>query len=92
MIFNTTNVPLEGFTVMQRNALHGESLVSRHVESIDDFERVYRETLVVPTKIIVDKDNVVLANDILNYVGCPVVTLDVEAVDGMNNCKFIPYD
>jgi hypothetical protein len=91
MILNVTAKPREYFTCMRRIALKGEPLECKHVTTIEEFERVFEKCKNVKA-VIVDQDNFMLANDILNYVACPVLTLNVEMVGDITNCKFIEYE
>lgn len=94
MILNLTNKPLANFSVYQRLALQGESVVtaSRPVTTIDEFDSYLDRYENILSAIIVNKDiDVVLANDIINSVDVPVVTLDVEYLYDSNTYNFIEY-
>jgi len=91
MILNTTIEPLDKFSAMQRLALNGEQIEHRPVATIEDFEDVFI-TLKDVTAVIVDPKNIVLANDILNYVSCPVLTLGIEAIVDTDKVNFLLYD
>lgn len=94
MVLNLTNKRLADFSVYQRLALQGESVVtvSRPVTTIDEFDSYLNRYENILSAIIVDKDiDVVLANDIINSVDVPVVTLDVEYLCDSNTYNFIEY-
>ncbi len=94
MILNLTNKPLANFSVYQRLALRGESVatVSRPVTTLYEFDSYLDRYENILSAIIVDKDiDVVLANDIINSVDVPVVTLDVEYLYDSNTYNFIEY-
>lgn len=92
MILNTTNVPsTTHFSAMQRLAANGELVVDEHVRSIEQFIDVFKKYINV-TKVIVDSEDFVLANDIINYVTCPVVTLRIETIGDDWKVNFLPYE
>lgn len=95
MILNVTKKPFKNFSAMQRLALNGEPLEHRPVDTIEQFEQFY-DTLKDVKKVIVDGTNFILANDILNYVFCPVVTLGIEILladdFGEDKINFMCYD
>lgn len=90
MILNTTKTPFSNFTAMQRLALNGEMCAHEHVQTIDQFSTVFRKYINVK-KVIVDGSDFVLANDILNYVSCPVVTLGIEKIADTGQVNFLLY-
>lgn len=94
MILNVTDKPFFAFSAMQRLATHGVRVVtrSRPVRSVDDFYALLDAYENVVTKVIIDKSDFVLANDICNAVTCPVVTLDIEIDAITGNVEFIEYD
>lgn len=92
MVLNTTGMPFFSFSAMQRLALNGESLETHRITTLEQFERIYEPIKAVVTKVIIDPEDFVLANDILNYVACEVVTLDTESIVDTNEVKFLTYD
>lgn len=94
MILNTTNKHFFAFSAMQRLATHGEPVLttSRPIRCVEDFYAFYDAYDKATTKVIVDKSDFVLANDICNAVTCPVVTLDVEINADTGNVEFLEYD
>lgn len=91
MVLNITKKPFEKFSSMQRLALHGETLEHRPVETIEQFEQIF-DALKGVKQVIVDEANFVLANDIINYVTCPVVTLHIECLVDLGETNFLCYD
>ena len=81
MILNLSN-QIE-LNAMQRLACNGSEVVAplRCVKNADDFYAILDE-YEKPSMIIVNPKNVVLNNDILNAVTCPVVTLSMETTIG----------
>ncbi len=91
MILNTTIEPLVRFSSMQRLATKGEQIIHRPVAYIEEFEAIFEKCKDV-SMVIIDPSDFVLANDILNYVTCPVVTLGIEVIVDMDEVNFIEYD
>jgi len=91
MVLNITKEPLERFSCAQRLALKGENVTCAPVNTIEDFEEVYENTDDVSC-VLVDAENFILANDVLNYVACPVYTMSIEVIGDMRNCNFVPYN
>lgn len=94
MILNFTNKPFFTFSAAQRLATHGESVITpfQGVKSIYAIYRLLDAYKNVLTKVIIDEDDFVLANEICNAVTCPVVTLDVEIDGETGNVEFIEYN
>ena len=78
---------------MQRLATRGEQVVTpMRLETVDDFYGLLERYEKIITKIIVDKEDFVFANDVCNAVSCPVVTLDIETVCDTGEVNFLEYD
>ncbi|NLV87549.1 MAG: hypothetical protein GX025_10110 [Clostridiales bacterium] len=92
MILNTTDKPFFAFSAMQRLATHGETVVSQHVQNLDEFDAFYARYRNVASKVIVDDTDFILANDICNSVDCPVVTLDIENIIDRGTWEFREYN
>lgn len=99
MILNISGKPYREFSITQRLACHGETVATHIVTDIEGFEKVYDLFESSVSFVIVNKNNFMLANDVCNYVRCPVVTLDVEqefASTDVGDCPmgwaFIEYD
>ena len=92
MILYVTSKLLFEFSAVQRLATHGESVTSQHVTTLDEFDALYHKYRPAVTKIIVDDEDFILANDICNSVNCPVVTLDVERLLDDGEWEFREYN
>lgn len=91
MVLNLTNKPLEKFSAFQRLALKGEPLESRKVNTYEEFEELY-DSLSNVKFIIIDATDILLINDIINCVTCPVVTLDIESIVEPEQVNFLEYE
>lgn len=92
MILNISRKNWDSFSAMQRKAVRGEAMISQKIKTFEDFEKLYDSHTNV-TKVIVDVDtDFVLANDILNYVSCKVVTLSVECLSDNGRVNFLNYE
>lgn len=92
MILNTTAKPFFAFNVAQKLATHGQLTISKDASNLDAFLQYYDKHRAIVRAVIVDSEDVVVANEIANSVICPVITLDVE-IDGVTGRhKFVEFN
>lgn len=90
MVINTSYKPRKNFSVLQREALHGEDCLDfDKSRPFNDFLELYDGNAV--TEVIVDADDDVFVNDVLNAVRCRVVTLEAEHIVDTNKSNFLSY-
>lgn len=91
MIFNVTKKPFYKFDEVQRLATHAEAILHHPCQDVEEFlewlNKVGEENV---SKILVEKNALLLNNDIFNYVNVPACTLDVE-VGEHGNAEFVEY-
>ena len=95
MIINLSNKPYYKFSAVQRLATNGEHVVEVNPSTFPAFCDAYDKHEYLVTAVIVDKEDFVLANDVLNYVDdnlTRVVTLDVTINPDTGSHKFNDYE
>ena len=92
MILNTTYKPYFAFNAVQKLATRGQLTISKDASDIDAFIRYYDEHRAVVRAVIVDPEDVLVANEIANSVHCPVVTLDVEIDATTGRHSFVEFN
>lgn len=91
VVINTTKKPFEKFSAMQRLALSGQKMLHYPLTTIEQFEDVYSKVSGIK-KVIVERENFFLANDLINYCEFSVVTLDIERFADTGTTKFLLYE
>lgn len=95
MIINLSSKPYHKFSAVQRLAANGEHVVDVNPLTFPAFCYVYDGHEHLITAVIVNKEDFVLANDVLNYVDdnlTRVVTLDVTINPDTGTHKFNDYE
>lgn len=95
MIINLSSKPYSKFSAVQRLALNGAHVVEVNPSTFPAFCDAYDKHKYLITAVIVDKDDFVLANDVINYVDdrlTRVVTLDVTIDLDTGTHKFNDYE
>lgn len=97
MVLNLSDKQVTDFSVSQRLALRGRKvLTTTHPVLVpDDYDYfdayLSRYENVIELIIVGKRIDTVLANDIINSVDVPVVTLDVEFISDDSSYNFIEY-
>lgn len=68
MIINLSSKPYSKFSAVQRLALNGAHVVGVNPSTFPAFCDAYDKHEYLITAVIVDKEDFVLANDVINYV------------------------
>lgn len=95
MIINLSSKPYSKFSAVQRLALNGAHVVEVNPSTFPAFCDAYDKHEYLITAVIVDKEDFVLANDVINYVDdrlIRVVTLDVTINPDTGTHKFNDYE
>jgi len=95
MIINLSGKPYYKFSAVQRLAANGEHVVDVNPSTFPAFCDAYDRHEYLITAVIVDKEDFVLANDVLNYVDdnlTRVVTLDVTIDPDAGTHRFNDYE
>lgn len=95
MIINLSSKPYSKFSAVQRLALNGAHVVEVNSSTFPAFCDAYDKHEYLITAVIVDKEDFVLANDVINYVDdrlTRVVTLDVTIDPDTGTHKFNDYE
>lgn len=95
MIINLSSKPYSKFSAVQRLALNGAHVVEVNSSTFPAFCDAYDKHEYLITAVIVDKEDFVLANDVINYVDdrlTRVVTLDVTIDPDTGTHKFNYYE
>lgn len=95
MIINLSSKPYSKFSAVQRLALNGARVVEVNPSTFPAFCDAYDKHECLITAVIVDKEDFVLANDVINYVDdrlTRVVTLDVTIDPDTGTHKFNDYE
>ena len=95
MIINLSSKPYSKFSAVQRLALNGAHVVEANPSTFPAFCDAYDKHESLITAVIVDKEDFVLANDVINYVDdrlTRVVTLDVTIDPDTGTHKFNDYE
>nr|DAN52945.1 MAG TPA: hypothetical protein [Caudoviricetes sp.] len=95
MIINLSSKPYSKFSAVQRLALNGAHVVEVNSSTFPAFCDAYDKHEYLITAVIVDKEDFVLANDVINYVDdrlTRVVTLDVTIDLDTGTHKFNDYE
>lgn len=95
MIINLSSKPYSKFSAVQRLALNGAHVVEVNPSTFPAFCDAYDKYEYLTTAVIVDKEDFVLANDVINYVDdrlTRVVTLDVTIDPDTGTHKFNDYE
>lgn len=95
MIINFSSKPYSKFSAVQRLALNGAHVVEVNPSIFPAFCDAYDKHEYLITAVIVDKEDFVLANDVINYVDdrlTRVVTLDVTIDPDTGTHKFNDYE
>lgn len=95
MIINLSSKPYSKFSAVQRLALNGAHVVEVNPSTFPTFCDAYDKHEYLITAVIVDKEDFVLANDVINYVDdnlTRVVTLDVTIDPDAGTHKFNDYE
>lgn len=95
MIINLSSKPCSKFSAVQRLALNGAHVVEVNPSTFPAFCDAYDKHEYLITAVIVDKEDFVLANDVINYVDdrlTRVVTLDVTINPDTGTHKFNDYE
>lgn len=95
MIINLSSKPYSKFSAVQRLALNGAHVVKVNPSTFPAFCAAYDKHEYLITAVIVDKEDFVLANDVINYVDdrlTRVVTLDVTINPDTGTHKFNDYE
>lgn len=95
MIINLSSKPYSKFSAVQRLALNGAHVVEVNSSTFPAFCDAYDKHEYLITAVIVDKEDFVLANDVINYVDdrlTRVVTLDVTINPDTGTHKFNDYE
>lgn len=92
MILNLSRKNSKKFSLHQKFATHGETVANRCAErSLDTLDRFIVD-VGYPSRVIVDTQDFVLANDILNAYDIPVFTLNVEYIVDSQTHEFQEFD
>lgn len=95
MIINLSSKPYSKFSAVQRLALNGAHVVEVNSSTFPAFCDAYDKHEYLITAVIVDKEDFVLANDVINYVDdrlTRVVTLDVTIDPDTGTHRFNDYE
>lgn len=95
MVINLSSKPYSKFSAVQRLALNGAHVVEVNSSTFPAFCDAYDKHEYLITAVIVDKEDFVLANDVINYVDdrlTRVVTLDVTINPDTGTHKFNDYE
>lgn len=95
MIINLSSKPYSKFSAVQRLALNGAHVVEVNPSTFPAFCDAYDKHEYLITAVIVNKEDFVLANDVINYVDdrlTRVVTLDVTINPDTGTHKFNDYE
>lgn len=95
MVINLSSKPYSKFSAVQRLALNGAHVVEVNSSTFPAFCDAYDKHEYLITAVIVDKEDFVLANDVINYVDdrlTRVVTLDVTIDPDTGTHKFNDYE
>ena len=95
MVINLSSKSYSKFSAVQRLALNGAHVVEVNPSTFPAFCDAYDKHEYLITAVIVDKEDFVLANDVINYVDdrpTRVVTLDVTIDPDTGTHKFNDYE
>lgn len=98
MTFNLSGIPFDEFTVYQREALHGDYVLTLDCCTFDEVEKTIHQNRLIIERIIVDPNRAVLNTRVKSLLktwgilNCPVVTPWVEENIDLKTFDFILYD